>query len=223
MVSAEGHLIVFVRLPVKGNVKTRLAGTIGDETALALYRCFVSDTLAAARRSGHPTRVFFHPPDGHLVPADWSGDDVTCLPQKGEDLGERMFAALKKTLLDCPRAVLIGSDCPDLPPALLHEAFEVLKTHDAVLGPAGDGGYYLIGFCSAGILPAPFKGIEWGSPRVFEVTMSILRKNGVNVHVLPPWDDIDEFHDLKALYDRRKGLPPGGLSTIDFLRDHFRW
>jgi rSAM/selenodomain-associated transferase 1 len=212
-----------VKLPVKGNVKTRLAETIGDAAALALYRCFVSDTLAAVRRTGYPTLVFFHPPDAQRAVTDWLGDDITFLPQEGADLGERMSAAFQKAFLRCPRAVLVGSDIPDLPPASLHEAFEVLKTRDAVIGPARDGGYYLIGFSSAGIVPAAFEGIEWGGPRVFEETLAILRKHGLNVHVLPTWDDIDDCHDLKALCDRQKGLPRGRLSTIDFLRDHFRW
>lgn len=221
--TAEDRLIVFVRIPVKGNVKTRLAKTIGDEAALALYRCFVSDTLATVRRTGFASRVFFHPQDAHRAVIDWLGNDMVYMPQEGSDLGERMVAAFNRTLPGCSRAVLIGSDCPDLSPVFLHDAFESLKDSDAVLGPAADGGYYLIGFSSAGFLEAPFRGIQWGNASVFEDTMAILRKNRVNVRVLPTWNDIDEYQDLKALYDRHKFLPPGTLSTIDFLRDHFNW
>ncbi|OPX92719.1 MAG: 2-phospho-L-lactate guanylyltransferase [Syntrophorhabdus sp. PtaB.Bin006] len=219
----SNRLIVFVRLPEKGKVKTRLARTMGDETTLALYRCFVLDTLAAARRTACPTGVFFYPPDLQDVPLDWLGDGLTFLPQEGEDLGERMFIALQKTLLDCPRAVLIGSDCPDLPPAVIREAFESLKTHDAVLGPAADGGYYLMGFSSTAIIPAPFKGIRWGGPDVFDATVAVLKENGVSVHVLPLWRDIDEYGDLKAFFHVHKDDPRGRLLTVDFLRDHLHW
>ncbi len=220
-----GHdaLIVFVKLPVPGRVKTRLAKTLGADTAAALYRCFVADTVAAARRSGYSTRVVFHPPESAPAIAAWLGQGVTFLPQHGNDLGERMSDALHTALAGSARAVLIGSDCPDLPFALLHEAFEALITHQAVIGPARDGGYYLIGFSREGFAEAAFTGIEWGGPDVFEATMDTLAKNGVKVHVLPAWNDIDEYGDLTALYERHRGLPPGMLATIDFLRDHLRW
>ncbi|OPY68788.1 MAG: 2-phospho-L-lactate guanylyltransferase [Syntrophorhabdaceae bacterium PtaU1.Bin034] len=219
----ENRLIVFVRSPVKGEVKTRLAKTIGDEATLALYRCFVSDTLATIRLAGYPAVAFFYPPEAFEAVRDWLGNDITCVPQEGGDLGERMLAAFRKAFVGCSRAVLVGSDCPDLPPGLLHEAFNGLKTHDAVIGPAGDGGYYLIGFNSAGFLEAPFGGIEWGGPKVFEDTVAILRENGVDVRMLPPWNDIDEYDDLRALYDRQNSLPPGRLSTMDFLRNRLHW
>jgi uncharacterized protein len=222
-VITEDRLIVFVKLACPGNVKTRLAKKIGSDMAAALYRCSVSDTLAAVSRSGYPALVFFDPPDAHDAITDWLGCDMTFLPQKGKDLGERMLTAFREVLLNSSRVVLIGSDCPDLPPALLHEGFEALKTHQAVIGPAEDGGYYLIGFSSEGLTDEAFKGIEWGSSGVFEVTMSALGKTGVNVYVLPLWNDIDEYDDLKALYDRHRAFPPGELSTIDFLRDHFHW
>ncbi len=222
--SAEDRLIVFVKLPVKGKVKTRLAKTVGDEAALALYRCFVADILAAVLRTGFSTLICFHPPHARKAVIEWLGDHQwSYLPQVGNNLGERMAAAFRAALRGYSRAVLIGSDCPDLPPDLLHEAFENLNTHDAVIGPAGDGGYYLIGFSSASFLQEPFRDMKWGTPTVFEDTMTVLTEFGARVHVLPPWNDIDEHSDLKALYTRHKGLPPGKLSTIDFLRDHLHW
>lgn len=221
--TTEDRLMVFVKCPVKGNVKTRLAKTVGDEAALDLYRCFVADILAASRRTGFSPHIFFYPPDALRAVIDWLGDDMVYRPQEGNDLGERMMAAFQKAFTGCSRAVLVGSDSPDLSPDLLHEAFESLKICDAVIGPAGDGGYYLIGFSSAGFSQAPFKGIEWGTPTVFKDTMAILLKNCLNVHVLPAWHDIDEYGDLRALYDRHKHTPPGTLATIDFLRNHFCW
>lgn len=222
-IPAENRLIVFVKNPVRGAVKTRLAQSIGDKAALDLYRCFVSDILATVRYAGYPALAFFHPPEARGAVENWIGGDIVCVPQKGGDLGQRMLDAFQNVLLQSSRAVLIGSDCPDLPPAFLHEAFDALKTCGAVLGPARDGGYYLIGFSSGRFLPAAFCGIKWSGPEVFEATMRVFRKNGVDVHVLPLWSDIDEFPDLAEVCERQKDLPPGGLKTIDYLRNTFRW
>lgn len=216
---SEEQLIVFVRLPEKGLVKTRLAGKIGDDAALALYRACVSDILAAARKAGYPPHVFFYPAEAGAAVAAWLGEGAASLaPQEGTDLGQRMLAALRVALSGCARAVLIGSDCPDLTPALLREAFEGLAAHDAVIGPSADGGYYLIGFCAGALTCAPFEGIEWGGPAVFDATMAALKKDGLSVHVLPAWRDIDIYEDLLAFWERNKALPPGALSTVDLLR-----
>jgi hypothetical protein len=213
------RLIVFIRLPEKGRVKTRLARKIGDEDALALYRACVSDILAAACKAGYPPHVFFYPPGARAAVAAWLGDAAAyCLPQEGADLGQRMLAAFRSAFSGCARAILIGSDCPDLTPALLREAFDGLASHDAVLGPSADGGYYLIGFCAQALTGAPFEGIEWGGPAVFDATMAALKKDGLSVHVLPTLRDIDVYEDLEAFWDRNKTLPPGALSTVDFLR-----
>jgi uncharacterized protein len=219
----DDRLIVFLKLPVNGKVKTRLAKTIGIEAATDLYRCFVSDTLASVRQTGYPPVVSVYPPDACVAIAEWLGDDMVYQPQEGGDLGERMSAAFREAFHSCSRAVLVGADCPDLPVDILREAFDHLKTHGAVVGPAKDGGYYLIGFSSSGIPGELFKGIEWGTSGVFEATMAVLRKYRIDVHILPLWNDIDEYHDLKAFYERQKDLPRGRLSTVDYLRDHLRW
>jgi len=221
--SGGRRLLLFVRLPEKGRVKTRLARTIGEETALALYRCLVADSLSLARRAGFPTTVFFLPKArSREVPLEL-GKEFPCLPQKGHDLGERMCGAFRTAFSDAREAVLMGSDIPDLPAPFLNEAFESLRQHEAVIGPALDGGYYLIGFSSGAFLPAPFSGMEWGGPSVFRSTLNVLKGKGLRVHVLPPWRDVDEYADLKALFDAHGDLPDGTLATIDFLRRRFRW
>jgi glycosyltransferase A (GT-A) superfamily protein (DUF2064 family) len=133
-----------------------------------------------------------------------------------------MYAAFRRAFLHCRRAVLIGTDTPDLPRSLLEKAFSSLKTHDAVIGPALDGGYYLIGLSSDSLLPDLFQGLPWGSALVFELTRHVLEEHGLEFHVLPRWRDIDEYEDLAAFFDRWKDLPQGVLATIDYLRDH-RW
>jgi uncharacterized protein len=223
-VGFDERLLVFVKVPIQGTVKTRLATAIGAETAARLYRCFVSDTLTGVRRAGYPLLVFFHPPEADRAVDAWLGEGLTCLPQRGGDLGERMFAAFQEAFRWCSRAVLVGADCPDLPDEILHEAFACLNTHDAVLGPARDGGYYLIGFSSSGGMREEiFQGIEWGSSGVHEATMAAMRMHRIHFHILPLWRDVDDYDDLKALYDRQKHRPAGDLATVDFLRDRFRW
>ena len=215
------RLLLFARLPEKGKVKTRLARAIGEEAACDLYRCLVADSLSLARRSGYPTTVFYFPRTASPEVSLGLTCGFPCLPQTGRDLGERMYNAFRTAFRDTGEAVLMGSDVPDLPPSFLDEAFEGLKGHDAVIGPAGDGGYYLIGFSSGALLSSPFSGMEWGGPSVFQNTLRILRDHDLKVHVLPQWRDVDEYEDLSALFDRLKGLPDGTLATIDFLRQRF--
>jgi uncharacterized protein len=219
--SVRRRLLLFVKRPVEGTVKTRLARAIGSEAASALYRCLVSDSLSLARQAGYPTSVFFHPPEGRQAVSEWLGNEFPCLPQEGNDLGERMYAAFQTAFLDAREAVLIGSDIPDLPPPFIREAFESLGSCGAVIGPARDGGYYLIGFSAETILSAPFADMEWGTPTVCQDTMERLGQNGLKVHVLPAWRDLDEYGDLEAFFDAHKDLPEGRLATIDFLRRRF--
>ena len=216
----DERLLIFARFPEKGMVKTRLGRKTGEETAVELYRCFVQDAIALSRKAGYAPLLFFHPPEARDAMIEWLGDGLTYEPQEGNSLGERMYGAFRRAFRECRRAVLIGSDTPDLPPALVQEAFRSLKTHDAVIGPAFDGGYYLIGFSSDSLLTEAFRGLPWGSARVFELTRRIFEEHGLTFHVLPRWRDIDEYDDLAAFFDRWKDLPQGVLATIDYLRDH---
>jgi rSAM/selenodomain-associated transferase 1 len=219
----QRRLLLFVRLPEKGRVKTRLARTIGEEAACDLYQCLVADSLSLARRSGYPTTVFYFPKTASPEVSLGLAAEIPCLPQTGRDLGERMYTAFRTAFRDAGKAILMGSDIPDLPPSFLDEAFESLRGDDAVIGPALDGGYYLIGFSSGALLSSPFSGMEWGGPSVFQKTLRIIRDHRLRVHVLPEWRDVDEYEDLSALFDRQKALPDGTLTTIDFLRHRFHW
>jgi uncharacterized protein len=212
-------LLIFVRAPETGKVKTRLAAKIGDEAALALYRSFVADALAGAASRPYAFIVYFYPRDARDAMVSWLGADVDLEAQQGEDLGERMANALENSFRCYERLVLVGTDTPDLPPEILDEAFAALDSNDAVLGPARDGGYYLIGF-SHRSLPAAFHGIPWGSKRVFELTAAIMRESGLRVHILPSWTDVDTYEDLRALLERQKDAARGTLATIDYLRVH---
>ena len=138
------------------------------------------------------------------------------------DLGERMGNAFGQAFsVAAPpvdQAVLIGSDFPDLDPGIIHQAFDALSRNDAALGPALDGGYYLIGFNRHAFAKEIFDGVPWGTGQVFAETMQKVERAGLKMHVLPAWRDIDTFEDLKAFYQRanRKGL--GKLKTMVYLK-----
>ena len=115
------------------------------------------------------------------------------------------------------RAVLIGSDIPDLPPKLLNDALASLLENNAAIGPAKDGGYYLIGFRSETFHPDIFRGIAWSTDTVFSRTMQIFEQAHQKVSLLPPWRDVDTIDDLKDLMSRNRN---GGFSdsrTMDYL------
>ncbi len=218
----DERLLVFAKFPGKGMVKTRLARRTGEETAVELYRCFVGDAIALSRKAGYAPSIFFHPPEAREAMIEWLGRDLAYEPQEGNSLGERMYAAFRSAFRACRRAVLIGTDTPDLPPSLVEDAFRSLRTHDAVIGPAFDGGYYLIGLSSGCLVPDLFQGLPWGTAPVFELTRHIFEEHGLDFHLLRRWGDIDDYDDLAAFFDRWKGLPRGVLATIDYLREH-RW
>ena len=118
------------------------------------------------------------------------------------------------------RAVLIGSDFPDLEADIIHEAFAGLSSHDVVIGPAKDGGYYLIGFGAGSFCPKVFSDMPWGTRRVFSKTMDSITKQKFKAYVLPEWQDIDTPEDLKHFYQRSRQSGKRELKTLKFLCAH---
>ncbi len=191
------RLLVFARNPLPGRVKTRLIPSLGAVAATAVYRQLLQDTLlAAAQVAGVDSEIWLD--EGEPVP--WLADiaaahGLAIRQQSGRDLGMRMHAASSASLRSAERVVLIGSDCPEFDPSYLEAAFAALAQQDAVLGPAADGGYVLIGLRAA---PAVlFKDIAWGTPQVLAVTRDRLRQLGWRWTELPPRHDIDEPGDLQ--------------------------
>jgi len=211
-------IVLFVKAPIEGQVKSRLASVLGQDIALDLYRNFVLDILASVENSGIPCTVCYHPPEHSETVKNWLGAHRRYMPQEGNDLGERMELALRRSFSEgASRVVLIGSDLPDLPPELLKEAFVSLLDNGAVIGPARDGGYYLIGFRSDAFLPAVFRGVEWSTDTVFAQTMAIFERKGRQVHALPPWQDVDTIDDLKDLRERNRGPACNAFRTMTYL------
>lgn len=131
-------------------------------------------------------------------------------------MGNALRQCFSEGLQSC---VLIGSDSPDLPKAIVREAFRALDTRGAVIGPSRDGGYYLVGFSREAFTPAIFEGIEWSTGEVFEETLRKLKSEGIRVHRLPVWRDIDRPEDLASLIEDSQRTGFAGSRTISVLRE----
>lgn len=214
----RNYLLLFVRSPEAEGVKSRLAATIGDERARQLYRRFVPDLLDSLREKDYRLRLFFSPPGHHDAVREWLGDGLSYEPQTGEDLGERMKNAFIRSFADdAERAILIGSDIPDMPAAFIDQGFALLDTNDCVIGPSLDGGYYLIGFKSDTFAREAFTGISWSTDSVQKTTLDILGKRGLGIAFLPGWRDIDTYEDLIALRERNRNTPFARSRTMRYL------
>ena len=168
--------------------------------AVRLYKRFLLETLFTLNKGTFLFYLCFYPADSLEELRNWLGEEYLYIPQRGEDLGERMKNGFTEALaMNFKRVVLIGSDIPGLPLDFIEEAFQSLEEKDAVIGPSFDGGYYLIGFKDKKFFPGVFKGIPWSSERVFEETMKILKREGLTVHTLQPRRDIDTIEDLRSL------------------------
>ena len=198
-------VMVFAKAPAFGRVKTRLAAGIGEKAATSLYKAFVKDLLGMIDSTDYPIHIHFAPPDAGRQMKEWLGGAGEFYPQADGDLGDRMAAAFKHAFSKhVSRAVLIGTDFPDLPASFIHRAFDSLLTHDAVLGPSHDGGYFLIGFSRHGYVPEVFQDISWSSDKVFSETARAFEKHHTTVHYLDQWWDIDTYADLMEFIRRLK-------------------
>jgi len=193
-------LLFFVKYPEKGKVKSRLASVIGDEPAAKLYRDFIIQMLSTLKTGDFPLYICLYPKNALKGLKEWLGNKHHYIPQKGKELGERMRNGFMEAFsMGHKRVVLIGSDIPDLPLEFVEEAFTSLKKKDAVIGPALDGGYYLIGFKDKTFSPQVFERMAWGTETVFDETMKALKKLRRKVHTLPYQRDIDTVEDLRNL------------------------
>jgi len=196
-----GTLLIFTRYPVPGRVKTRLIPALGPEGAAQLMARLTAHTLSRAQTFANRHRlslVVYY--DGGSISRmrDWFGPHLRYRPQISGDLGQRLRAALAETLAAGPQpVVIIGSDCPDLSAAILAAAFQQLADHDLILGPALDGGYYLIGLKA--LHPELFQHIAWGTDQVLAQTQAKAFGLGLRTALLPVLRDIDRPADLPFL------------------------
>ncbi len=190
----ESLLIIFTKNPESGLVKTRLASSIGDEKALAVYETLRRHTACIAEKVEVSRTVFY----SHFLPATdiFLTDNYTAQLQVGDNLGERMLHAMRRGFNTGFRhIVLIGTDCYELSATILESAFAALEDSDAVVGPASDGGFYLIGLNR--LIPDIFLDREWSTNKVLGETIEILLRLDITHQLLPELSDIDTFDDLK--------------------------
>lgn len=211
------RLIIFAKAPVPGRVKTRLCPPLTPEEAAALHAAFIRDTLETALSGGTYGITLAYTPavSGRVFLKIISKSPVELSTQKGEDLGMRMHNSLSGAISSgAAKAALIGTDIPTLTAGLIKEAFAMLDGSDLVLGPAGDGGYYLVA------LKAPekrlFTDITWSTPRVLADTLLRAKALGLKVFLLPAMPDVDTPADLAALLEGP--LPPHTGRLLGRLR-----
>jgi rSAM/selenodomain-associated transferase 1 len=222
MESSKSLILFFVKFPDPGRVKTRISRVLGNEKGAAIYRAFVMDMMDTLVLSDHPLAVCFAPHTRLEAFRSWLGHGWLYLPQQGDHLGDRMKRAFQDAFhAGYTKAILIGSDFPDLPPEIILEAFSTLENHPAVIGPALDGGYYLIGFERETFKPSIFEGIEWGGDGVLKQTLSSFKEARERIHLLPAWNDIDTLDDLLDLYRRGKGTDFARSKTMACLATVF--
>jgi rSAM/selenodomain-associated transferase 1 len=189
-ISSEEALIIFARKPELGKVKTRLAAQIGESAALSIYEKLLLHTKLVAEQCDCDTYVFLS-----QVSENDFWKEFSLELQSAGDLGEKMDAAFHHLFkLGYKRVVIIGNDCSELQPTHLTQAFAVLHERDIVIGPATDGGYYLLGMQN--LHPALFYEKEWSTPTVFAETIYTIESLALTYDLLPMLTDVDEQKDV---------------------------
>lgn len=214
------RLVVFTRYPEPGKTKTRLIPVLGPEGAAALHRRMTEQTLRRVRQflANHPVSLRIRYDGGNEEGLRrWLGADLRPVPQGEGDLGRRMDLAFTQSFQQgMRRVVLIGTDCPGIRPDHLARAFKALRSEDVVIGPARDGGYYLIGLNRP--VPELFDGIPWGTGEVLQRTLDAASASNRRVALLDPLEDVDRPEDIPVWEEEVRvgdlGDEPKTLSII---------
>ncbi len=191
-------ILVFQKNLIAGRTKTRLAATIGNEKALLVYKQLILITTNVLINLPFDKLIYY----SEFIPLDIEDKEIETtaktlvLVQYGNDLGARMLNSFSDQFkMGYSRLIIIGTDCPDLNSELLLNAFNALESHDIVIGPAADGGYYLLGMSK--LYPELFEGVEWSTSEVYGQTVDIISKLGLSFSLMPVLRDLDNEDDLK--------------------------
>ncbi len=196
----DENLIIFLKAPRPGSVKTRLAQTIGVEPACAAYRRLV-ETLFENLASVPGVELRFAPDDAEAEIQSWLRAGWKGRPQGVGDLGERLQRAFAEAFsAGAKRVVIIGSDCPEITPRDIAEAWHALQSHDLVLGPATDGGYWLVGLNQ--VQASLFIDISWSTKTVLDETIQRARFINARVRLLRELVDVDTETEWRAFLKR---------------------
>ncbi|NPV92767.1 MAG: glycosyltransferase [Firmicutes bacterium] len=207
----EPALIIFSRIPLPGRTKSRLREVLTAEEAALFHRACLVDLFDLVRGIGYKTYLYitgggeeefreafsFPMPEGFQALRELDLNGLRFKEQLGADLGERMHNAISGVLREHDTAVLLGSDIPGVNESIIRSASRMLERHDLVIGPASDGGYYLIGMKKP--WPGVFANIPWGSGEVLRQTLKSADAEGLKCFLLPTRPDIDEWEDLVSV------------------------
>ena len=192
-------LLIFARNLIHGSVKTRLAATAGHDTAFSVYGRLLEHTAGITEQLVVDKLVFYS--DFIEENDGWQNGLYGKQVQSGDDLGERMKNAFSHVFSKgYEKAAIIGTDCFELKAAHITEAFNRLARHDVVIGPADDGGYYLLAMKRS--CPELFVGISWSTSRVLEQTLSVCKNHDLSFYLLPQLPDIDDEKDLNKIREQ---------------------
>ena len=211
-------LVIMAKAPRPGAVKTRLAPSLSPAAIISLYCCLLQDTLALAR-SLQDVEVAIMCPDSDVNElVQLVGRDVNVVPQKGQGLAAGLTSVFTRFADDHQRRIVaFNSDSPHLPPSVLEEAFETLATHDVVLGPTHDGGYYLIGAKAS--YPTLFASDGMGTSSALERFLSRARALELSVGFAAPFYDIDVGDDLARLSEELRLAPEKAPRTAHWVKE----
>lgn len=186
MLTNPNALIIFIRNPIRGKVKTRLAQTLGEAKALYIYKELLEITRQQSIKVNAQCYLYY---SDHIELDAWSETTFIKKVQSGIDLGDRMSNAFHEVLQIHSKAIIIGSDCPYITSLLLNQAFNLLTTKDIIIGPAVDGGYYLLGMKSN--IDSVFKSMPWSESNLYEKTIEKLNQLNCSHSSLIQLEDID--------------------------------
>jgi len=193
----KNALIIFLKYPQAGKVKTRLAKDVGDYEAARIYSNMALNIIeSVVDPKSYNTILFYYPPEKEKEIKDWVGEkEVQYSPQVGNTLGDRISNAFKEVFSSsADKTVIIGTDCLDITSENIKEALYLLDETEVVLGPAEDGGYYLLGLNK--YRPQIFQDIDWSTEHVLEQTVLRIVENSLNYSLLKTLKDIDTVDDI---------------------------
>jgi uncharacterized protein len=192
-------LLIFAKNLIHGEVKTRLASTVGHDKAMTVYEQLIAHTIETTKHLPVDKTVFY---SKRIELEDaWDNKIYEKNIQTGNDLGDKMKNAFATVFGNRnKKLVIIGTDCPDLNASVIMNAYVYLEDHDIVIGPASDGGYYLLGMKK--LHPRLFEKIDWSTAKVLAQTLKICESSNLSTFLLPELSDIDDENDLKKYMNR---------------------
>jgi rSAM/selenodomain-associated transferase 1 len=190
-------IVMLMKAPQQGKVKTRLAKVLGEIKALEIYKLSVNRMFKTLNTLNLKWKIAYYPPNTKNFISEQFGS-FEGFPQIEGDLGTKMAAIFEQEFKNTNKVILIGSDAPQIDKKLLEKAFLKLDTHDCVIGPAQDGGYYLIGFKNTGYTSLVFEDMNWSTSSVYGKTLKrLINKKVYRLQTLCDLDTVEDYEKLK--------------------------